>query len=220
MKQPAQIMLVEDHAGYREVIARILKRAQSMELSGEYNSAEFALRALGNLRGKKTPDLILLDLNLPGMSGLEAISWFKREAPDSKIIILTQSETEADILQAIQSGAAGYLLKSSRADQVSEGIQLVLDGGAVLDPGLASFILDTIKNKLPTKKIERALSDREMEILTLTADGMAKKEIAEQLGISTYTVVYHTKHIYEKLGVTNAPAAVGEAYRAGILPKD
>ena len=220
MKQPAQIMLVEDHAGYREVIARILKREQSMELSGEYNSAEFALRALGNLRGKKTPDLILLDLNLPGMSGLEAISWFKREAPDSKIIILTQSETEADILQAIQSGAAGYLLKSSRADQVSEGIQLVLDGGAVLDPGLASFILDTIKNKLPTKKIERALSDREMEILTLTADGMAKKEIAEQLGISTYTVVYHTKHIYEKLGVTNAPAAVGEAYRAGILPKD
>jgi two-component system nitrate/nitrite response regulator NarL len=220
MKQPAQIMLVEDHAGYREVIARILKREQSMELSGEYNSAEFALRALGNLRGKKTPDLILLDLNLPGMSGLEAISWFKREAPDSKIIILTQSETEADILQAIESGAAGYLLKSSRADQVSEGIQLVLDGGAVLDPGLASFILDTIKNKLPTKKIERALSDREMEILTLTADGMAKKEIAEQLGISTYTVVYHTKHIYEKLGVTNAPAAVGEAYRAGILPKD
>ena len=90
----------------------------------------------------------------------------------------------------------------------------------MLDPGLASFILDTIKNKLPTKKIERALSDREMEILTLTADGMAKKEIAEQLGISTYTVVYHTKHIYEKLGVTNAPAAVGEAYRAGILPKD
>ncbi len=149
MSAPVQIMLVEDHAGYRESINRILKREKSMELCSEFSSAEFALRELENPKVKKKPDLILLDLNLPGMSGLEAIPWFKQYAPDLKIIILTQSDTEADILQAIKSGASGYLLKSSRAAQISDGIRTVMDGGAVLDTNLARFILDTMKSKLP-----------------------------------------------------------------------
>lgn len=217
MKQITQIMLVEDHAAYREVIARILKRDASMELSSEFSSAEFALRELENSKAKKKPDLILLDLNLSGMSGLEAIPWFKQYSPDSKIIILTQSDASADILQAIQTGASGYLLKSSRADQISEGIRTVLDGGAVLDTKLAHFILDTMKSKLPQKTLPNALSEREMEILTLIADGMAKKEIAAQLGIRESTIVYHTKHIYQKLDAVNAPAAISKAYRAGIL---
>lgn len=217
MKKITQIMLVEDHAAYREVIARILKREASMELSSEFSSAEFALRELENSKDKKKPDLILLDLNLSGMSGLEAIPWFKQYSPDSKIIILTQSDASADILKAIQAGAAGYLLKSSRADQISEGLRTVLDGGAVLDTKLAHFILDTMKSKLPKETLPIALSEREMEILKLIADGMAKKVIAAELGIRETTIIYHTKHIYQKLDAVNAPAAISKAYRAGIL---
>jgi DNA-binding NarL/FixJ family response regulator len=211
-------MLVEDHAGYREVITRALKREATMELISQFSTAEFALRTLEHSKGDDLPDIVLLDLNLPKMSGLEAIPWIKDYSPDSKILIITQSDMEADVLQATQSGASGYLLKSSTAKQVVEGIQMVMNGGAPLDAGVARFILDTLKSKLPKDKPKADLSNRELEVLTLLAEGLARKEIAERLGISTYTIIYHIKHIFQKLEAINTPAAVSNAYKSGILP--
>ena len=220
MNNPVRIMLVEDQAAYREVISLALKREASVELTSQFGTAEFALRALQHPKKQVAPDLILLDLNLPGMSGLEAIPWIKEYAPDTKIIILTQSDAEADVLQAIQAGASGYLLKSASPAQITDSIQTVMDGGAPLDAGVASFILDTLQSKLPKTQPKAALSERELEILSLLANGHVKKEIATQLGISPYTVVYHVKHIYEKLEAVNAPAAISKAYQHGILPRN
>ncbi len=213
-------MIVEDHPGYREVITRALKGQPDMKLISKFGTAEIALRGLESSSTNDTPDLVLLDLNLPGMSGLDAISWFKKYLPEIKIIILTQSNQEADILSAISQGAEGYLLKSSTIAQVREAIRVVMAGGSSLDPDVARFILNTFEGKAPVTTSDSDLSERELDILTLIGEGLVKKEIASRLGISTDTVSYHVKHIYSKLNVPNAPAAVSKAYRKGILPSE
>lgn len=212
-----KIALVEDHPEYREVVEMALNREHDMELMGQFGSAERALRSMQHCSLEERPDVILLDLNLPGMLGIHSIRWFKEYVPASKIIILTQSDREADILRAIKRGASGYLLKSSSIHQIKEGIRTVLKGGATLDAGVAKFILETLQTTLPRKKIGREITKREMEVLTLLAQGLVKKEIAVQLGISTTTVVTHVAHIYEKLHVQNAPSAVAKAFRIGLF---
>lgn len=217
MKENIRIMLVEDHPGYREVIERAIKRVSHFDLISQYGTAEIALRSVQATTNPDTPDLILLDLNLPGMSGLEAIPWFKKYLPKVEIIILTQSDKESDVMAAISAGAGGYLLKSATVKQIREAIETVAEGGASLDPNVARYILDKLKGVPVTDENQRSLSDRELEILNLLSDGLVKKEIADKLGISVSTVAYHVRHIYEKLNVVNAPAAVAKAFRSGIL---
>lgn len=218
MKRKIKVMLVEDHAGYREVIARALKKEPDMELISEFGTAEIALRSLQDMSTRNVPDLILLDLNLPGMSGLEAMPFFRQSIPDTEIIVLTQSDREADILSAISQGAKGYLLKASTAKQIKESIKTVMNGGASLDPGVASFILDTMTGRSKKVTLEKELSEREMEVLSRLGEGLVKKEIASALGISITTVADHVRHIYQKLGVQNAPGAVHRAHHLGLFP--
>ncbi len=210
-------MLVEDHPEYREVIELALGKDPQFDLHSQFGTAERALRSLQERHPNQQPDVILLDLNLPGMSGLDSISWIKDYSPDSKIIVLSQSDKDSDVLKAIKLGASGYLLKSSSVAQIKEGIQAAVTGGASLDSSLAKFILKTIRANLPETGIEHPLSDREMDVLKLLAEGYSKKEIAAILGISDSTVVTHVGHVYEKLDVRNAPSAVSKAYRAGIF---
>jgi len=215
MNEPIKIMLIEDHAGYREVITRALRASEEFDLISQFGTAEIALRELQDAQPSNLPDLILLDLNLPGLSGLEALSWIQKSSPSSKVIILTQSDREADVLTAISVGAAGYLLKSATVAQIKEGIKVVASGGATLDPTVARFIMGILKRRAPEP--EKALSSRELEILTLLGEGLVKKEIADRLDIAVTTVAYHIKHIYEKLDVGNAPAAVAKGYKSGLL---
>lgn len=190
-----------------------------LELIGTYGSAERALRILENPKNEAKPDIILLDLNLPGISGLEAIPWLKEYVPNSKIIVLSQSDKESEVVSAIQLGATGYLLKSSQIDQLIASIRSVADGGSTLDPQIAKYILKRFQDKQPDLKVAKPLSERELEILHMLSEGLLKKEIAEKLGISINTVVRHIVHTYEKLEVQNAPAAINKAYKAGIFPK-
>lgn len=219
MKSKIRVMLVEDHPGYRAVITRALKGQADMELISQFGTAEIALRGLASASTQDTPDLVLLDLNLPGMSGLDAIPWFKKYVPHIKIINLTQSNQESDILSAISLGATGYLLKSSTIGQVREGIRVVMDGGSSLDPNVASVILNTFTGKAPVESTDAVLSERELEILTMIGGGKAKKVIADSLGITSDTVAYHVKHIYDKLSVPNAPSAIDKAHRLGLFRK-
>lgn len=216
--RPIQVILVEDSPDYRLVIEHALEVEPDIELVGQYGTSEIALRALENNQPKLSPDLILLDLRLPGMDGLESLPWFQKAQPKAKIVILTQSNAESDVLKAIQLGAAGYLLKSSTADQLVDGIRSVIQGGATLDASIARFILDALQTSLPEEASEALLSKRQMEILALLADGLVKKEIADQLKISYSTVNTHVEHIYQKLNAANAPAAISKAYKKGILP--
>ncbi|MGJ8643482.1 MAG: response regulator [Luteolibacter sp.] len=213
-----KLILIEDHEGYREVIVRTLERVENIELIGQYGTAEIALRDLQNQAVINSPDIILLDLNLPGISGIEAIPWIRKYSPEAKIIILTQSNAESDVLTAISLGASGYLLKSARTTEIIKSIEVVANGGASLDPNVAMLVMAKLKNrKASAQEPDISLSNREHEILSLLGDGLAKKEIAKHLDIGVTTVAYHIKNIYEKLEVPNAPAAVSKGHKRGLL---
>ncbi|MDF7800411.1 response regulator transcription factor [Pontiellaceae bacterium B1224] len=218
MKRKIKIMMVEDHPEYRETIALALEKEKDIELISQFGTAEQALRSLQDMSTRKVPDLILLDLNLPGMSGIEAIPCLSQNLPDTKIIVLTQSNSEADVLAAIRAGASGYLLKGTKRIQIADGIRIVMNGGASLDPNIAEYILTTLKHLQPKPTLEMALSDREMQTLILISEGYVKKEIADRLGVSPYTVASFIKRIYEKLNVPNAPSAVNKAHLLGLFP--
>ncbi|MDF7826808.1 response regulator transcription factor [Pontiellaceae bacterium B12227] len=220
MKQKIKIMLVEDNPEYRRVIEIAMKREPDMELVSRVGTAERALRSFQDMSTRIVPDIILLDLNLPGMSGLEALPHFSQAVPDSPVIVLSQSDREKDVLRAISQGAKGYLLKSATIQQIKDGIQTVMDGGSSLDPSVARFILNTLQTKLPKEELEVRLSDRELETLMLLGEGLVKKEIATELNISVFTVATHIRHIYEKLEVQNAPAAIHQAHRLGLFRTD
>ena len=218
MKTPIHIILVEDNPEYREVIKIALEDESDLEISHEFGTSEIALRSLQEDHLPNRTDVVLLDLRLPGMDGLEALPWFKQYAPEAKVIILTQSEQEADVLKAIEQGASGYLLKSSSAAQITEGIRTVIQGGAALDTSIAMLVMNNLQARLPKDTIKQALSKREIEILKLLSQGKLKKEIGGHLSISYATVDSHVQHIYQKLEVKNAPSAIHKAHRLGLLP--
>ncbi len=184
----------------------------------QYGTAEIALRSLQSMSAPR-PEIVLLDLRLPGMSGLDSIRYFREYAPDTKIIILTQSDQEADVLRAILLGASGYLLKSARVKEIIDGIRLVHNGGATLDSSVAKFLLQNLQSRIPKESVKMGLTDRDSGNRKLLSGGLVKKEIAEKLGIGYSTVDTHVSHIYEKLHVNNAPSAVGKAYRLGLFSK-
>ena len=220
MHKKITIMLVEDSPGYRDVIAFGLNDEPDITIESQFNTAEFAIQHFKELAESQRPSLILLDLNLPGLSGLEAISQFKAQAPETEIIILTESDKEEDILVAIAAGAVGYLLKESSLEQITEGIRTVMAGGASLDPGMARYLLNKQSQLKKRGKAECVLSPRESETLALLAKGYLQKQIADELSISPKTVDYHIGHIYKKLGVQNAPAAIDKAHRIGLFPDE
>ena len=217
MTQTIRITLVEDNHDYRDIITLTLGAESDIELINQFGTSEAALRELKAMPAGTTPHLILLDLRLPGMSGLEALPHFREALPDTPVIVLTQSDNEADVLAAISRGAAGYLLKSSTLEKLTEGVRTVMTGGAALDVSIAGFILKTLQKKLTPQEINKVLTTRELEILTLLSEGLVKKEIALGLNISFATVDTHIRHIYEKLDVQNAPSAVRTAFNLGLF---
>lgn len=219
MPQSIQVSLIEDNPEYREVVKLSLESAPDVKLHSQFGTAEIALRTLSE-EDTDPPDLILLDIRLPGIDGNDAIPELLECFPETKIVVLTQSDNEIDVLKAISNGAAGYLLKSVTLAELTEGIRAVAAGGATLDSGVAMFILQKLQSSLPGKRQEKLLSAREMQVLTLLAQGLVKKEIAQQLEIGYSTVDTHVSRIYDKLNVSNAPSAVDKAHRLNLFPPD
>ena len=217
MTDTIRITLIEDNRDYRDIISLILGAESDIELLSQFGTAEAALRELKAIPAGTTPDLILLDLRLPGMGGLEALPHFREALPKTPIIVLTQSDHEVDVLAAISLGAAGYLLKSSTLEKLTEGVRTVMSSGAALDANIAGFILKKLQSQLAPQEINTVLTPREFEILTLLSNGLVKKEIADQLNISFATVDTRIRHIYEKLDVQNAPSAVRKAFNLGLF---
>eukprot|EP00903_Cladosiphon_okamuranus_P003805 g3803.t1 len=170
-----------------------------LEVVCRYGSAEFALNEIRDMRGRNLPDLVLLDLQLSGKDGLEALPHFLTSIPGAKVIILTQSERPEDVLRAIARGSSGYLLKSATIDEVVEGIHAVMAGGASLDPVVAGFILKKLETTIPRDEEGTFLTKRELAVLELLAEGLVKKEIAEEMGIGYPAVDNHIRSIYRKL---------------------
>jgi len=218
MVKTIQVMLVEDHPEYRDTVEFALEKESDMELSSQFGTAERALHHLQDQHAAAKADIVLLDLNLPGISGLESISQFRSTAPNVRIIVLTQSDNEADVLRAISLGASGYLLKSSALRTITDDIRIVMEGGATLDGKVASYIFNKLRTQLPPGEMDAVLTERETEVLSLLSEGLGRKEIAKRLFIANRTVSSHIESIYEKLGVKNGPAAISRAFRLGLFP--
>jgi DNA-binding NarL/FixJ family response regulator len=201
-----RVAIVEDNSGLRDQLQNILKSAPGVCCVGAYGSAEKALAGL--VAGQ--PDVILMDINLPGMSGIECVSRLRHELLAAHVIMLTVYEDSESIFQALQAGADGYLVKSSPTDVLLRAIEDVHQGGAPMSSHIARKVVRQFRESDPgsTKNETEGLAPREREVLNLLASGFVYKEIADQLGIGTETVKTYVKNICKKLHVRNRLEAV------------
>lgn len=211
-----EVWIVEDNDPYRTSLSRVVERVAG---EGRFRAFGDCETALGLLPTARKPGVLLLDLGLPGVSGLEALGRFKELAPEMRVIVLTSFDDQESIFKAICAGASGYLLKSAELSQVTSAIREVVAGGAPMTPQVASVVL-TMFAKLGANKVPNAeygLSPRETETLKAMVEGLATKEIAERLGVSYHTVDTYVRNIYAKLRVQSRAGAVAKAVRGGIL---
>lgn len=211
---PTRVWIVEDNRPFREAVKFALESETCLTCEKAFHSAEPAIEALAS--DPTTPDVILLDLDLPGISGLDAIPQLKKLAAKTHVLVLTQFDDRPKVFQAIGAGASGYLLKSAPVDEISRGIAEVMEGGAPLNARIAKMMLSTFSH-LPPDDGEAELTPRELEVLSHLAEGFAKKQIADELEISYHTVDMHVRAIYQKLQVHNLSGAVAKAIRRGLI---
>ncbi len=213
-----RVLLVDDHALVRNGIASLLK-ANDIDVAGE---ASDGLQALEKARQLK-PDVILMDIMMPGVNGLEATRLIKAEMPEIKIIILTASDDDETLFEAIKSGAEGYLLKNIKADEFLAYLSGVVKGEAAIPPLLATKIIEEFArqstSEARTSAPKSELTKREIDVLKLVTAGALNKEIAVNLYITDNTVKYHLRNIMEKLHLRNRAQVAAYAVSKGITPK-
>jgi DNA-binding NarL/FixJ family response regulator len=222
---PIRVFVVEDQTRILKTQLRLLEGCRELEIVGTALSGESALEQLALAR----PDVLLLDLGLPRMSGIDVTRIVKAQHPRIEILIFTIFDEEDRVLEAVKAGASGYLLKGTPADKIAEAIKDVHAGGSVIQPSLARRLLrhfriepDTAASPPPSPALRdeeplRPLSDREREILQLIAKGVSNSEAARLLTLSKATIRTHLEHIYRKLEVTNRVEAVTEGIRKGLI---
>ncbi len=199
-----RVAIVEDDSGLRNQLQNILKSAPGVCCVGTFGSAEKALEGMVAVQ----PDVILMDINLPGMSGIECVTRLRKDLPGTHVIMLTVYEDSDRIFQALQAGADGYLVKSSPTDVLLRAIEDVHQGGAPMSSHIARKVVRQFRQAEPSRDEAANLSKREREVLNLLASGFVYKEIADQLGIGMETVKTYVKNICKKLHVRNRLEAV------------
>lgn len=204
-----RVLIVDDHPVVREGLAAVLEDTKDIRVAGSVGSAEDALTSVAG----GPPDVVLLDLELPGMNGVEAIPRLVAAAPAARIIVLTAYDTEERVLGALKAGAAGYLLKGAGAAEIVQAIRAVAAGGSYLTPRIAARVVAQVN----APRRAGTLSDRERQVLRLVARGRANKQIARDLGITERTVKFHMTSIFNKLGADNRAQAIAIAAQRGLL---
>jgi DNA-binding NarL/FixJ family response regulator len=204
---PERILIVDDHPLTRDALSALLTQ-QGFEIVGEAADGEEALAAAK----ASGPDLVLLDLTMPGMDGLGALPRFREEAPDCEVVVLTASDTEENLLAAIRAGASGYLLKTEPPEQIASFLRGVARGEAALSGGVARRLVDRVRayggfGGVPDS-IAKLLSAREVEVLLLLDEHLGTEDIAQRLFISEHTVRSHVKSVLKKLGVSSRREAL------------
>lgn len=199
------VSIIEDNQGTRDDLVELLNRAPNLRCLAAYDSAEAALDEIAS----RTPDVALVDINLPGMNGIELIGKLKSASPRVQVLILTCYEESRMIFDALRAGASGYLLKKSIPTELIPSIELVHNGGAPMSVQIARQVVDYF-HQIPVAESDvEKLTKREQEVLELLAKGFLYKEISDNLGIGLPTVKSHLKQIYEKLHVqTRTEAAI------------
>jgi DNA-binding NarL/FixJ family response regulator len=203
-----RIMIVDDHPVVREGLAGMLSGQDDFAVAAEATDGTQAVSLDKQLR----PDVILMDLRMPGMDGVRAIRAIKDERPSANILVLTTYDSDTEIVRAIEAGATGYLLKDTPREELYRAIRAAAGGESVLAPTVAARLMTRMR-----APAEENLSGREIEVLQLVSRGASNKEIGKTLHISTATVKTHLIHIFNKLGVDDRTAAVTVALERGIL---
>ena len=216
--KPIKVLVVDDHALFRRGIAAVLSNQEDMEVVGE---AVDGLEAIEKAK-EVVPDVILMDLNMPRCSGLEATQALQAEMPQVNILVLTVSDKEADLFASVKFGARGYLLKKTEPEELIHAIIHIARGGVIISPLMATKLLTEFKDlssgveRESTQGTDAALSPREGEVLQLVAQGASNKKIADSLFISENTVKTHLRNIMEKLHLANRSQAAAYAIEKGL----
>src|SRR3989475_1067419 len=210
---PIRVMLVDDHELVRQGVASMLAKAEDLALVGEARTGREAIETAR----KELPDVVLMDVRMPDMDGLEATKKIKEERPRTAVVMLTMHENPAYLREAVRAGAAGYLLKDVSREELVDAIRQVATGGAFIESQMLKGMLSEMKPQGPVPAAARNLTKREREILSLVAEGMSNREIAERLVLSPETVKSHVAAILEKLGVSDRTQAAICAVRNGLV---
>ncbi|MGW6021660.1 response regulator [Streptomyces sp. NPDC055099] len=208
MADPITVLIVDDHPVVRDGLRGMFRSDPCFEVLGE---AADGVEAVA-LADRLDPDVVLMDLRMPGGNGVDAIAELNRRGSRARVLVLTTYDTDSDTLPAIEAGATGYLLKDAPRDDLFTAVRAAAQGRTVLSPAVASRLVSRVR--APGNE---ALSTREREVLALVAKGTSNRAIAAELFISEATVKTHLTHIYGKLGVKDRAAAVATAYGRGIL---
>ena len=218
MEEKQRIFIAEDHTMMREGLRSMLSSNRDFEIVGEAEDGREVIRNIGQSK----PDLIIMDLSMPRMNGMEAIKEIKKISPETKILVLTIHVTEEYILSTLKAGADGYMLKYDTHAELITAIEGVLKGKSYLSPGVSKKVIAGYlegKNTIKTESPWDTLTQREREVLKLIAEGYKNREIAEHLCISEKTVVKHRANLMEKLDLHNISALTTFAIRKGLVEK-
>jgi DNA-binding NarL/FixJ family response regulator len=206
-----RVLIVDDHPVTRDGLRSALSTSDEVKIVGEASTGEEAVQAVRDL----APEIVFMDVRMPGMGGLEATKEIRNISPDTKVILFTVEESRSAIADAIRAGVSGYLLKDVSAGELISAAKLALEGKAVIHPTLTRAFIEEVQ--YVDHKTDTPLSRRESEILQKVAYGASTKEVAHDLGISPHTVKTHLERIFEKLGANDRAQAVAIALRKGLV---
>lgn len=204
---PIRVSIVEDLAEVRDGLIELVQSDEELLMVGSFKDAESAIDKITHLKA----DVVIMDINLPAMSGIDCIKLLKEKCPDTQFMMFTVYENDEKVVQALRAGASGYLLKRTEPKRILESIKELNQGGSPMSSNIARKLVNIFIHEKITKKKE-ILTDRENQVLQLLADGLLYKEIADRLFISHGTVRQHIHNIYEKLHVSNRTEAVNRFF--------
>ena len=215
-QEPIRVLVVDDQELFRRGLVMLLTVEPGIAIVGEAGDGDEGIE----IATQVAPDVVLLDIRMPKRSGLEACQAIKQAVPTSKLIMLTVSDEEADLYEAVKSGASGYLLRDSSIEEVAQAVRVVADGQSLISPSMAVKLIDEFKQMSRPEREHvpgLRLTDRELEVLRLVAKGLNNREIAKQLFISENTVKNHVRNILEKLQLHSRMEAVMYAVKEKLL---